>query len=362
MPYVRRPKKLAAVFSREEVAAVLASCDGVRQRAVISLGYGSGLRSEEVRSLRVRDVDSSSMRLLVEGGKGGKDRLTVLSEATLRLLRDYWRAWRPSHPEGWLFLGARGTGRICPSTPNDMLGRAMRRAGVEKAVRSFHSLRHSFATHLLEGGCDLVTIQSLMGLHVERVARALVLPGIRDAVPGPAQLPLGEVGGRLARDPDREGVVVLPDERRRRYLQSPAPDYPPECGFLGDGNDYLGDHPCRVSGEVLRADRAPLQPFHVRARLAEPLKAVVQLLGEPKHALPCLLQLELVEPLVDVLGQDVAKPLVLARPELVGVGAHRGGDVPEEARVGPRRVGRDVAGGGDVEGLRLAHAREPAFR
>ena len=103
------------------------------------------------------------MRLLVEGGKGGKDRWTVLSGSTLRLLREYWRAWRPSHPEGWLFLGAGGTGRICHSTPNDMLDRAMRRAGVEKAGRSFHSLRHSFATHMLAGGADLRVIQEILG-------------------------------------------------------------------------------------------------------------------------------------------------------------------------------------------------------
>lgn len=186
VPFRKRPKTLPPCLSRDEVAACVAACDSIRQRAIISLGYGSGLRSAEVRALRVRDVDSAGMRILVEGGKGAKDRWTLLSAATLELLREYWRCWRPDHPEGWLFLGARGTAPICSSTPNDMLGRAMRRAGVEKAGRSFHSLRHSFATHLLEGGADLVTIKELMGhsslsttaryLHVAELAGGVASP------------------------------------------------------------------------------------------------------------------------------------------------------------------------------------------
>ena len=194
VPLMRKPRTLPRTFSREEVAAIISSCDSVRQRAVISLGYGSGLRSAEVRALRARDVDSSSMRLLVEGGKGAKDRWTLLPAATLALLRDYWRAWRPSHPEGWLFLGARGTAPIRHSTPRDMLDRAMRRAGVEKGGRAFHSLRHSFATHLLEDGCDLMTIKELLGhaslsttatyLHVADVATRAASP--LDSIAGAA--------------------------------------------------------------------------------------------------------------------------------------------------------------------------------
>lgn len=186
VPFRKRPKALPPILSREEVAACIRACDSLRQRAVISLGYGSGLRSAEVRALRVRDVDSSSMRLLVEGGKGAKDRWTLLPAQTLATLREYWRCWRPDHPEGWLFLGARGTAPMCHSTPRAMLDRAMRRAGVEKAGRSFHSLRHSFATHLLEDGCDLVTIKELMGhaslsttsryLHVADLAAGVASP------------------------------------------------------------------------------------------------------------------------------------------------------------------------------------------
>lgn len=163
VPFVRKPKKLPRVFSRDEMAAILSAAANPKHRAMISLGYGSGLRVSEVCALRARDVDSKAMRLLVEDGKGGKDRWTVLSETSLGLLRDYWRRYRPSHPEGWLFLGPYGYTHVTDSAARDALSKAMRIAGVEKAGRTFHSLRASFATHLLEDGTDIMTIKSLLG-------------------------------------------------------------------------------------------------------------------------------------------------------------------------------------------------------
>lgn len=163
VPFMRRGKPLPRVFSREEMAAIMAAAGTARDRAMISLGYGSGLRISEVCSLRVRDVDSKAMRLLVEDGKGGKARWTLLSSASLSLLRAHWAQSRPSHPEGWMFLGARGLDKVGDHVPREALKSAMRRAGVDPSSGSFHTLRHSFATHLLEDGEDLVTIKGLLG-------------------------------------------------------------------------------------------------------------------------------------------------------------------------------------------------------
>lgn len=186
VPFMRKPKAMPKVFSREEMAAILAAAENVKHRATICLGYGSGLRISEVCSLRVRDVDSREMRLLVEDGKGAKDRYALLPASTLSLLREYWEVYRPRHEEGWLFLGRRGRSRVSDAAVRRGLSEAMRKAGVEKAGRSFHSLRSSFATHLLEDGTDLMTIKSLMGhsslsstavyLHVADMARDVTSP------------------------------------------------------------------------------------------------------------------------------------------------------------------------------------------
>lgn len=186
IPLMRKPKALPKVFGRDEVAAILAATPNVKHRAQIALGYGSGLRISEVCALRVRDVDSRAMRLLVEDGKGAKDRWTLLPAYTLSLLREYWRAYRPRHEEGWLFLGPCGRTHVTAHSARVALQSAMRAAGVEPAGRSFHTLRHSFATHLLEDGADLMTIKSLMGhsslsstavyLHVADMAKDVASP------------------------------------------------------------------------------------------------------------------------------------------------------------------------------------------
>lgn len=163
VPFTKRPKKVPRVFSREQVAAIVAACPDPTVRAQVALGYGSGLRISEVCALRVRDVDSSSMRLLVEGGKGAKDRRTLLPSSTLALLREHWALTRPDHPEGWLFLTGDRSGHACVSTVRRSFGRARSAAGVPAEAGTFHTLRHSFATHLLEDGCDLMTIKELLG-------------------------------------------------------------------------------------------------------------------------------------------------------------------------------------------------------
>jgi site-specific recombinase XerD len=163
VPYMRIPKRLPRIYSRQEIALTMGATRDLKTLALVAVGYGSGLRVSEACSLRVRDIDSAQMRILVEDGKGAKERYTLLSRSTLDALRAHWAATRPSHPEGYVFLDAAGTGPMPTDTARALLRKALDAAGVEANGRSYHALRHSFATHLLEAGTDLMVIKSLMG-------------------------------------------------------------------------------------------------------------------------------------------------------------------------------------------------------
>jgi len=155
------PRKLPIVLSFEEVSAVLASAPGpgLKYRAALGIGYGAGLRASEVTNLKVRDIDSDRMLIHVERGKGGKDRDVMLSPSLLELLRDYWREARP---QGWLFPGQSRVEPLSPRSLNRAFNSAKRMAGIKKPA-TLHSLRHSFATHLLEADTDVRVIQVLLG-------------------------------------------------------------------------------------------------------------------------------------------------------------------------------------------------------
>lgn len=206
IPFMRSPKSLPKVFSRKQVAAILAAASNVKDRAMISLGYGSGLRISEVCNLRVRDIDSNSMRLLVEDGKGGKDRWTILSSTSLAWLREYWGAYRPKHPEGWMFLGPHGRTKVSSSYVRSALSSSMRRAGICPDAGSFHTLRHSFATHLLEDGADLMTIKALMG-HSSLSSTAIYLH-VADAA-ADVRSPVDAITGAPARSGLTTGSASL---------------------------------------------------------------------------------------------------------------------------------------------------------
>jgi site-specific recombinase XerD len=156
---VREPRKLPVVLSPEEVARLLDAAPGLKYEAALSVAYGAGLRASEVVSLKIADIDSDRMIIRVEQGKGRKDRYVMLSPQLLHLLRAYWAA---SRPQGWLFPGqnpinpltTRQLGRACHA--------ATEAAGIDKRV-SLHTLRHSFATHLLEQKVDVRVIQLLLG-------------------------------------------------------------------------------------------------------------------------------------------------------------------------------------------------------
>jgi integrase/recombinase XerD len=157
--FVYEPRKLPRVLSPEEVLRLLEAAPSPKHKAALSVAYGAGLRAMEVVALKVSDIDSKRMMLRVEQGKGRKDRFAMLSPQLLELLRDWWRIARPAV---WIFPGR---DRISPMTTrqfNRVCHMAAELAGLTKWVAP-HTLRHSFATHLLEQNIDIRVIQVLLG-------------------------------------------------------------------------------------------------------------------------------------------------------------------------------------------------------
>jgi integrase/recombinase XerD len=150
--------KLPKVLSEEEVAAILKSVDNLKHKTMLSLIYAAGLRRSELLGLRIGDIDSKRMVINIRGAKGKKDRITMLSERILNLLRRYFKEYRP---KVWLFEGTSGE-RYSASSLQKVFMAALGKSGVRKEA-SLHTLRHSFATHLLESGTDLRYIQALLG-------------------------------------------------------------------------------------------------------------------------------------------------------------------------------------------------------
>ena len=157
--FVHEPRKLPVVLSPDEVARLLDAAPALKYKAALSVAYGAGLRVSEVVALKIGDIDSKRMVIRVEQGKGRKDRYVMLSPHLLELLRAWWRAARP---QGWLFPGR---DRVQPMTTrqlNRACHTAADMAGIGKPV-SMHTLRHSFATHLLEQNIDIRVILVLLG-------------------------------------------------------------------------------------------------------------------------------------------------------------------------------------------------------
>lgn len=160
VPWPDVPEHLPDILAPAEVVRLLEAVRSMKHRAIVMVAYGAGLRISEVCSLQVGDIDSQRMVIHVRDGKGGKDRYVMLSERLLALLRDYWRLAKPPRP--FLFPGKRGAPHVRPSTVQRMLHKAVAACGLSKRVTP-HVLRHCFATHLLEGGTDVRTIQHLLG-------------------------------------------------------------------------------------------------------------------------------------------------------------------------------------------------------
>jgi site-specific recombinase XerD len=173
LPYGKRPKTLACVLSPEEVAQFLEAARPGRERVLFQTAYACGLRLQEVLHLEVKDIDSARMVVHVRQGKGNKDRLVPLSLKLLRELREYWRRHRPS---SWLFCNQAGQ-PVHPGTVQRQLRRAVKKAGLRKPA-TMHTLRHSYATHMLEAGVDVMTLQKILGhRQLSTTARYLHLRG-----------------------------------------------------------------------------------------------------------------------------------------------------------------------------------------
>lgn len=185
IPLMKVPKKLPNILTREEVRDLIRVCTNTKHRALLLLAYGSGLRCGEIERLRVKDIDSKEMRIFVKGGKNRRDRYALLPQNTLDALRIYWKEYRPDSPEGWLFPGFRNIGHLTRAAIALAFDSCVQKAGITKDV-SLHSLRHAFATHLLEDGVELVKIKELLGhyrisstmvyLHLANTTKEVISP------------------------------------------------------------------------------------------------------------------------------------------------------------------------------------------
>jgi integrase/recombinase XerD len=213
IPFAKQPKKLPVVLAPEEVQRFLSCARPLKLRVILTTIYAAGLRLEEATHLEVQHIDSARMLLLVARGKGSKERLVPLSPRLLQELREYWKVVRP---ERWLFPGGVPGTPLGPSAVQKACQRAACEARIAKRVTP-HTLRHSYATGLLEAGVDLLTIQRLLGhscfsttliyLHVRR-------PRLESIVSPLDWLPLGQCP--RFQDPSPAQLTRRPGRRRRK--------------------------------------------------------------------------------------------------------------------------------------------------
>ena len=179
--YPKRKKRLPVVLDISEVQALFEATNNVKHKAILMMTYSAGLRISEVSKLRITDIDSKRMLVYIRLGKGGKDRYSILSQTALDCLRQYWREYRPKE---WLFEGEKDNTHITVSSIYQIFQKSKERAANAKKA-CVHTLRHSFATHLIEAGTSLHHVQLLLGhrspttttvyLHVSKMNLAKVV-------------------------------------------------------------------------------------------------------------------------------------------------------------------------------------------
>jgi len=169
------PRKLPVVLSKEEIKAILNSVDNLKHKAILTTIYAAGLRIGEAVKLKIEDIDSKNMQVIVRDGKGKKHRYSILSKSNLEILREYWKRYKPQE---FLFEGKEQNSHITSDSVQRVFKKAKNKCGINRKA-SVHTLRHSFATHLLEAGTDICYIQRLLGhtcissttiyLHIRRM-------------------------------------------------------------------------------------------------------------------------------------------------------------------------------------------------
>ena len=155
----KREKKLPMALSQDEIEKIFNVVPNLKHKALLMTIYGAGLRVSEAANLKVSDIDSSSMQIHISSGKGKKERYCLLSKSNLEILKEYYKVYKPTN---WLFNGRYPDKPISKRSIQDIFYKARKKAGIMKSV-SVHSLRHSFATHLLNDGVDIFHIQRLLG-------------------------------------------------------------------------------------------------------------------------------------------------------------------------------------------------------
>jgi integrase/recombinase XerD len=159
VPRMKKSFKLPTILTPPEVRHIINATSNLKHKAILSTVYSAGLRVSEAAHLQISDIHSHNMRILVRQAKGNKDRYTLLSEKNLLLLRQYWKAYRPNH---WLFPGIPFTKPLSTRSLQEIFKQARIAAGISKEC-SIHTLRHCFATHLLNEGADMLQIKELLG-------------------------------------------------------------------------------------------------------------------------------------------------------------------------------------------------------
>lgn len=161
LPLYKGKRRLPKILSEEELNVFFNACENYMYKTIFMMIYGSGLRISEATNIRIEDIDSKKMRLFVRNGKGERERYTVLPKASLEMLRECYRRYRPNHPEGYMFLNREGN-PLKVEQLRVFFRRYRRKAGISEEF-IVHSLRHSFATRLVEEGVSLVQVKELLG-------------------------------------------------------------------------------------------------------------------------------------------------------------------------------------------------------
>ena len=159
VPKLKVNRRIPKLFTREEIARIIDDEDSLDKKVMFMLAYGSGLRLSEITNLKILDIESDKMRILIRNGKGNRDRYAILPQSTLDTLREYWLVYRPVD---WLFVAPRKGGKYSTKTLQEAFQAALTRSCV-KTPGSLHLLRHCFATHLYEDGVSLLTMKKLLG-------------------------------------------------------------------------------------------------------------------------------------------------------------------------------------------------------